>query len=433
MPAGMSNRVEYLGLDFGTSNIVAGWSDPDRSPSTFRFKTEHSESENFPTLLHVQTGTNARRPEISAGPWALEAYLQTGTGRLIQSIKSFVATRSFTGTRIAGRQYDVEDLIGLILRIVREKIEGELGPVGHAVWAGRPVRFAGAKADEALALDRLRAAYAQAGWTDVTFVLEPVAAAYHYGREIDTRCRIVVADLGAGTSDFSVLEAAPATPEGQSRMEVLATTGVGIAGDNFDARIVQHVLAPEFGSNTHYTALDGKQLPMPRWLFSQLARWHHVSFLKSPETLRLIRELRRTSDAPDKLDALHDLIEHDLAFNMYRAVSGAKIALSQQEEAHLALELGSRTISRTVRRRDFERWIAEDISRIETTLDGALAQAAVSADSVSRVFMTGGTSYVPAVRRLFERRFGAERLVFGDAFVSVARGLAVMAARGSSR
>jgi hypothetical chaperone protein len=149
--------------------------------------------------------------------------------------------------------------------------------------------------------------------------------------------------------------------------------------------------------------------------------------MNTAQNLALIKTLGKTSDQPDRLDALHLLIEQGYGFRLYQAVSDAKAQLSSQDEATVQLDLGHISIARTIRRDKFDRWIAEDVRKLEVTLDKALAAASIAPDSIERVFMTGGTSLVPAVRQVFERRFGAQRLAYGDEFLSVAKGLGIMA------
>jgi hypothetical chaperone protein len=419
----MASHSRIGGLDFGTSNSALAIAGANGHAQLHTFRTEHAGHETFPSVLHVPPG---RQPQVTAGPWAVEAYRSSGEGRLLQSIKSFVANATFEGTRIAGRLASVEELIALMLIAIRRDAEQAAGSLGEALWVGRPVRFAGAKADEELALGRLRRAFGRAGWTDVTFVPEPVAAAYHYCRRIETRQNILVADFGAGTSDFSVLEAQPGHDPTRPAIKVLGISGIGIAGDTFDARIVQHAIAPALGSRATYLS-DHKRLPMPRWLFADLSRWHHLALMNTAQNLALIRTLSKTSDQPDRLDALHVLIEQGYGFRLYQAVSNAKAQLSSRDEAAIQLDLGHLSIARTIPRDKFDRWIAEDVRKLELTLDKALTAASIAPHTIERVFMTGGTSLVPAVRQLFERRFGAERLAYGDEFLSVAKGLGIMA------
>jgi hypothetical chaperone protein len=148
--------------------------------------------------------------------------------------------------------------------------------------------------------------------------------------------------------------------------------------------------------------------------------------LKTPEHLRELERLQRASLSPDKIAAFLDIIRNDWGFNIYRAVSDTKVRLSSAATATFVLRLGDLNIEQEISRRDFERWIADDIARIEQTVDQLLQTKGVPFDEIDSVFLTGGSSFIPAVRRVFETRFGAQRLTDGENFQSVAFGLALI-------
>jgi hypothetical chaperone protein len=368
-----------------------------------------------------------RPPRVRAGPAAIDRYLETaGDGRLVQSIKSFLASPLFERTEIFGAIYELEDLVGRLVAELRSAAETELGPLGSRVVVGRPVRFAGeaATADERLALARLRSALARAGFDDVVFELEPVAAAHHYGLRIEGPETVLIGDFGGGTSDFSVLRLEPGAD--RARAEVLATAGVGIAGDAFDAKLVRERVAPALGRGTNYRNPFGDVLPVPRWLYAHLERWHHLSFLKSPATLALLADLEREALEPARLRAFTRLVREDRGFHVYRAIEAAKHELSRQDESRVRYRDATFALDAAVARRDFEAWIASELGRIEASVDEALARAGVSDGRVDRVFLTGGSALVPAVRAIFERRFGNAKLRGGEELTSVASGLALI-------
>ena len=199
---------------------------------------------------------------------AIERYLEPHEGgRLIQSLKSFAASGLFRQTQIGTRQYTLEELIGTLLRLLRESVEEQLGPLGNAAVVGRPVRFVGGQSpdDEARALERLRRAYTYAGFDDITFAYEPIGAAYSYAQRLRDRELVLIADFGGGTSDFSVVWLSPET----TAQEIVATAGVPIGGDTFDARIIRRLVSPILGSGTSYRS-SGKTLPMPESLYRKL-------------------------------------------------------------------------------------------------------------------------------------------------------------------
>ena len=193
----------------------------------------------------------------------------------------------------------------------------------------------------------------------------------------------------------------------------------------FDFRIINAVIAPLLGKDDSYRIM-GKRLPVPPEYYSGFARWHLLSLMRAPRTLRAIAEVARTADHPERLRHLIALIEDGLGFALYQAVSGAKAALSQAESTVLRFGHKDLTIEKTITRTDFETWIAADLDRLGATADQALATAGLPHAAVDRVFLTGGSAFIPAVRRLFAERFGAARLAGGGEFVSVAEGLALM-------
>jgi hypothetical chaperone protein len=180
-----------------------------------------------------------------------------------------------------------------------------------------------------------------------------------------------------------------------------------------------------------FRSFFGRVLPVPAWLYAHLERWHHLSFLKSPKTLQLLYDLRDEALDTAKLAAFLEVVEKDLGFLLFQAVEETKRALSAGSETCFRFEHEGVVIEAPVTREQFEGWIAEELAAIAAGVDGLLARAGIARGEVDRVFLTGGSSFVPAVRRLFEERFGAERLRSGDELVSVATGLALRAREGA--
>jgi hypothetical chaperone protein len=207
----------------------------------------------------------------------------------------------------------------------------------------------------------------------------------------------------------------------------LGHAGIGIAGDVFDYRIIDRAIAPLLGKGDAYRVL-GKPLPVPPEYYSGFARWHLLSLMRTPRTLRSIAEVARTAQHPERLRNLIALIEDGLGYALYQAVSGAKAELSRAETTILRFSHKGFSAERPIARAEFESWIAGDLARLAETFEQALNDAGVKPEQVDRVFLTGGTAFVPAVRRLFETRFGAEKLAGGGEFVSVAEGLALIGA-----
>lgn len=414
-----------IGVDFGTTNTVIAIARPGEGARAVHFRDDRDISDIYRSVLCFEH-LSASRHDVAthAGIKAIRAYLNSiYETRFIQSFKSHVASQIFDETRIFGRGYKFEDLLSVFFRLAIGDAAGELGDVGSRVVSGRPVAFVGAAPDETLATRRYGEAYRRVGIADPAYVYEPVAAAYYYAQRLAADALVLVADFGGGTSDFSLIRferrgnSVAATPIGHA--------GLAIAGDNFDYRIIDAVVSPLLGKATLFRSLD-KILPIPQHYHASFARWHQLAMLKTPEHLRELEKLERASLSPEKIGQFIEVIRNDWGFNIYRAVSDAKARLSSAPSATFALRLGEIAIERELTRRDFEDWIKDDIARIEETVDRLLAAERVSIDDVDSVFLTGGSSFIPAVRRVFETRFGSQRLADGENFQSVAFGLALI-------
>jgi len=411
-----------LGIDFGTTNSVVSILQPDGSVRTRRIPVGTSEVETFRTLLCFWAEESRAGASLhhAAGPFAIESYLEDPLdSRLIMSMKSYLAQRSFSQTSISGRQYSLEALVAMFLRaLLGDEYEG------YHVVAGRPVRFAGDFADDSFGEERLRRAFAQAGFPEIDVALEPEGAGYRFAHTLDGPATVLVGDFGGGTSDFSVMRF---DPSGAERVTALGYAGVGIAGDMFDYRIIDNVISPLLGKNdTYSTAMGQSGLPVPPDYFTGFARWHKLSLMRAPRTLRDIAAVASTSTHPERLHTLIKLIEDEVGYRLYQAVSGVKAELSHNDSATLRFAHEGFVVEQPIARQDFEGWIAPDLRRLGAGIDEALGQAGLGLDGIDRVFLTGGTSFVPAVRALFENRFGPEKVSGGGEFVSVAEGLALI-------
>ncbi|HEY8609738.1 MAG TPA: Hsp70 family protein [Roseomonas sp.] len=420
-----------IGIDFGTTNSVVTALRPDGEAVALRRDT----GDVFRSILCFWSDTRSGALRHAAGPEGIEAYLEEPlASRLVMSMKSYLAQRSFTETRIFGRRWTLETLIALFLRELLAPFGAELA--GAKVVVGRPVRFVGDRAEDDLGEARLRAAFAAAGLPEVEVALEPAAAGQRFASGIGRPATVLVGDFGGGTSDFSVLRFDPGSrlrvpgpplgvPGPPRRVMALGHAGVGLAGDAFDTRIIDHVVSPLLGKGGEYKVM-GKPLPIPPAWYASFARWHQLPLMRGPKTLREIAEVARTADHPERLHNLIRLIEDEAGYSLYRAVSSAKAALSGAESTVLSFRHEDFAIEAPIARGDFEAWIAPDLARMEAAVDAALADAGIGAGEVDRVFLTGGTSLVPAVRAIFTRRFGEDRIFGGGEFVSVAEGLALI-------
>ena len=257
--------MHAIGIDFGTTNSALAVADEKGSLRLADFRFESGLTNIFRSILFFEMDEEqAGGRRITAGPDAIARYVETGgNGRLMQSMKTFLASSHATKTRILDKEYRLEEIIGYIIRLLRAQSEAQFGPLSGKLIAGRPVHFAHAESpeDDALAESRLREAFSFAGFEHVEFELEPVAAARHYEGQLDHDELVLVADFGGGTSDFCVLRVGPGARKEASAKRVLGVSGVGVAGDSLDARIVEHIVAPELGKGSACPQRNGEVAP----------------------------------------------------------------------------------------------------------------------------------------------------------------------------
>ena len=423
---GMTTPSIAVGIDFGTTNSAVAVASRGQPARVLPLPVPGGgTATTWRTVLCFEPSDDGVPMRSSAGAAAIARYADSeGIARFLQSIKSHLASSSFVDTSIFGKRFKLEELIGVYLRALRAASPVDLG---RKAVVGRPVRYWGAEdeADDARAVGRMRTALALAGFDDVTFAYEPVAAAHAYAARLDHDELVLIADLGGGTSDFSIVDVGP-----RAGAAVRATSGVAIAGDAFDARVVDHVVAPPLGKGTRYRVEMGGEAPVPAWIYNALRRWHTLSMLKSPSTTRLLERIADGALAPEAISRLLHVVEDDLGLPLHASIERSKLALSKGDRAPFDFARPGVRISDEIVRAAFDAWIAPDLDAIDAAIDDALTAAGAVPGDIDRVFATGGSSLVPAVRERLAARFGADRLVGGEELTSVAAGLAEMAARG---
>lgn len=418
----MTKVSRSLGLDFGTTNSVAALATGEMSDMVLLDAPTGREAV-FRSALCFWEDEGVRGGIASeAGPWAIAEYLEYPEGsRFIQSFKSVVASTSFEQASVFQKRYRFEELGRRFLDKMQARSGGAFDGLSRVI-VGRPVEYAGHAPDEALARERYDAMFAGLG-VEAHYVFEPLGAAFSYASRLDAAATILVADFGGGTSDFSVVRIA--APGAAKRCVPLAQAGVGIAGDRFDYRIVDHLVLPLLGKGGKYRSFD-KILEIPGGYFNEFGDWSRLALMRNRRTLAELDKLRRAATDPDAIGRMIAVIEQELGFRLYDAVGQAKRALSSAEETRFAFSGAGLNIEAPLTRADFERWIAPDIVRIETAVDLALERSGVDATDIDRVFLTGGSSLIPRIRRIFTERFGDARIAGGNELTSIAHGLALI-------
>jgi hypothetical chaperone protein len=413
-------------VDFGTTNSAVAFVEGTGHPQLADFPSASGPRTTFPSVLYFEP-----KSPSAAGAAAIEQYLASESkGRFIQSLKAYLADSTFEGTGIGTQYYTLEKLIALIGKHMGEQLGFASWPAPRRIILGRPVHFSNPPDAELdlFASERLLTAIRLAGFEEIVFEYEPVAAAYAYEARLPRDERILIGDFGGGTSDFTIISVGPGVRQrGRRASDIIGTDGVPIAGDAFDKRIIRNLVAPRLGMGGEYLSPPNKFLPVPSWPYERLERWHYLSFLKSPATLEMLERIQRTASTPERLEAFVLLIRNELGYQLHQAVQRTKFELSTSLESEFAFESGPVTIRKKVTRADFERWIGDELKMMSDCVDRLMNASGLDFAGIDRVFLTGGSSFVPAVRRIFVDRFGEEKVTGGEELTSVATGLALRA------
>lgn len=411
--------MEYFcGLDFGTTNSVMtlNWTDQDG--------LTHEETIMEPSVMFFPAGSKTGT-ERYVGTEAIEQYLASGmNGRFFQSVKTLLPDPDFLFTRVNGKAMKVEDLVAVVIRYLRTRMEERCGFPLDRVVLGRPARFSALPDRDALAQERLERAAGQAGFVHIVCELEPIAAAYAYERTVSKAQLVLVGDFGGGTSDFTLMRVDPAKVGQSDRAgDILGTGGVYVGGDAFDADIMATRIVHRFGSNATYESY-GKHLRVPQHLFRTICRWDQIHFLKTLKYKEEIRTMLSGSSDRPGIERLIALIEHDRAYGLTKAIQRSKHHIADHEQSLIAFKTPEFSIAETLTRESFNQAIGDNVARIDNCVNEVLAQSGLRETDISAVFLTGGSSRVGLIRDLFTRRFGTERVhIDSDQFMSIAHGL----------
>lgn len=410
------------GLDFGTSNTTLGVAAPGGAPHLVAL-------ENQATTLPSAVFFDFDAATMAVGQAAIDAYVADTDGRFMRALKSVLGTALIDEeTTLRGSRIGFRAVIARFLAEVKLRAEAASGTVLDTVVHGRPVRFVdGDDAADARA-ERALAEIAQGiGFRHVAFQFEPIAAAFAYERQIDGEEIALVADIGGGTSDFSVVRLGPDRRQRVERAaDILGNEGVRVGGTDFDRDLSLATIMPLLG---YRSAMRRRGLAAPNLYFTDLATWSKINFLYAPKVMLEMRDVRRESAHPALIDRLIRVVELRRGHTLAMAVEGAKVALAEGARAAVALDWIEARLTAAIERKIFETATAELARRIGERAKRCLAQAGLAAERIDAVFLTGGSTLLPHVRRSILRVVPDARIVEGDKFGAVGLGLTVDALR----
>lgn len=408
------------GVDFGTSNSTVGWSRPGQSA----LLALEDGKVTLPSVVFF----NAEEDAISFGRAALSGYLAGYEGRLMRSLKSLLGTALIDGqTEVLGRALPFRMLLEQFIGELKQRAEHAAGQqFKHAVF-GRPVFFVDDDAQaDLLAEQTLREIALAVGFQDIAFQYEPIAAAFNYESQIDREELVLVADIGGGTSDFSLVRLGPARAlKSDRRNDILANSGVHIGGTDFDKYLSLSSVMPMLGLGSQLK----NNSEMPSSYYFNLATWHTINLAYTKKSELQLQSIYRDAVERDKLDRLLHLIEQRDGHWLALKVEEGKIALSDATQVQLHLERLNPGEILTLNRPEFDTAITHLVATVEGAVTRLLSDAGITTDAVDTIFFTGGSSGVPLLREKIAGLAPKARQVEGDLFGSIGAGLALDAVR----
>ncbi len=416
-----SNDSHYCGIDFGTSNSTVALA----TESGHFLATLENAEQSIPSAIFF----NSQNGRAVFGRAAIAEYLSGENGRFMRALKSVIGRPLFhEKTRIEKRDVTLADILSLFLRHLKTTAERQTGCAVSKVVLGRPVQFIEDSPDlDTQAQRDLDHAARKIGFEHIEFQFEPIAAALEYETSVASEQIVLVADIGGGTSDFSIVRVAPEKINAPDRTkDILANRGIRVGGTDFDQQLSMKQIMPHLGRGSIYGA---KNLEMPTWIYMDLSTWSNVNFVYEHKVLSEIRSLRREAKKPKLLDRLLSVIEHQSGHRLIGDVEQAKIALSGDDEVLLELAYIESGFAMSVSQKNFEGSIANLVRRVEACIRQTVTDAAVPAGQIDTVFMTGGSSMVRPVQALIRRLFPMAEMISGDVFGAVGKGLGLDAKR----
>ena len=407
------------GLDFGTTNSVLSIYDED--------KKEIIKTIRIPSLIYFPGNLGGKTENYVVGEQAITAYLEDGMkGRFIKSIKQILSRSSFIETRIQNKRYNAADLVAIILKDLKARADKIIGFDCKKAVIGRPVFFNDDDAQKnTLAQTRLSKAVEKAGFDQVRYQFEPIGAAFAYERTMLKKEKVLVADLGGGTTDFTYLELDPTKANSTDRRkDMIASGGIYVGGDSFDSAFMWEKGTPYFGKDTMFQASPGKMLKVPMSLFENICSWDKMNFFNSLRIKTSLQDYYHYSNNNEKFKNLLTLLDNNLGYSVFQSIEKTKIALSESDYSTFHYSNMGIEINELISMESYHAVIKKDLSRIANYLDKFLLDNNIQAEDVDSLFLTGGTSMVKAVKQLFKDKFPKVKINSGDSFTSVAKGLA---------
>lgn len=409
------------GIDFGTTNTSAAVADGISEP---KLVSVEGNSVTIPTALFFADGGH-----VYFGREAMKLYINGEKGRCMRSLKRVLGTDLMsTGTNVNGKMLKFENILSYFLKHIKAKIDATANADVADVVIGRPVHFRdNDSAGDNKAQDELTRIARDAGFKNIEFQYEPIAAAFAHEKAVEGEKLACVVDIGGGTSDFSIIKIGKNLINKRNRQDdILASTGVRIGGNDFDKDLALKSFMPEFGfggmggGKTKYE----KVLPLPTAIYRDLAEWSKINTLYVPKEINMAKKMLLAAHEPEKVKRLLEILQNELGHTLLTVVEQTKIALTEKEQTCIELDFLSDAPVIITDKISFENSLQNNVRKITKSVQECLLQAQAKPEDIELVVLTGGSTEIPYVQKIMCSQFANAELAQSNKLSSVGLGLA---------
>lgn len=416
--------MSYHAIDFGTSNSLLSFISETKEITSVPL--DWNSSLVLRSLLYTP-----EKNQWFFGQKAISEYVaRDGEGRFFRSIKKFLPESNYSGTNVFNRNMGISDLVGVFLGEIRKRGNTYTGIQSNKLVLGRPALYSLDLEQDKLAQDRMEAAARLAGYKEIIFCPEPIAAGLDYQSSPTGEKIVLIADFGGGTSDFTLMRSGTGS---YSQENILGLSGIFIAGDSLDSIMMRDFIAPFFGSQFEYQLPGGSNvLKFPRNLLKKICSPAHITHLREKDTWEFLQHISKfalSDEDKKKMENLFNLVECQLGFPLFNEIEKKKIILTQENKSEFNFHQFGINIDQQVTREAYYARVSPTITVLMTTLNEVFKQSGLNSWDVDQVVLTGGSSQFPLIKEGIEAIFGKEKMSEHNIYHSVVNGLARFAAQ----
>lgn len=404
--------MSYHAVDFGTSNSLLSYVSDKKEITPIPLTPEGDFV--LRSLLYTP-----QKNIWYFGAQAISAYIDNdGEGRFLRSIKKFLPEPSYTGTAIHNQNRNISELVCVFLSEMRKRANKHTGVNTEKIVLGRPALYSLEKENDVLAQSRMQQAAELAGYKEIHFCPEPIAAGLDYHSNNKSENIVLIADFGGGTSDFTLMK----------NNEILGLSGVFLAGDALDGVMMRDFISPHFGSKFEYQIPGGSNvLRFPKGLLKKICSPAHITHLREKDTWEFLQQIAKfglSQEDQNHIQQLFTLVESQLGFPLFSEIEKTKVSLGSNPEVNFDYQYPGIEIKQLVTDTLYRQSVAPTVDEIMETMMDVFKQSSLSTDKVQKVCLTGGTSQFPLIREQLASVFGPDKIQSYGLYDSVVNGLA---------